>query len=82
MFHADPKTGQEVHGLCSNYIADVKPGDELIMTGPAGTALLLDDNAWNKRIVCVSTGTSARVCLCMHQHSCTCAGPDAQAAAG
>lgn len=53
---ADPQTGDEVHGLCSNYLADVKPGDELVMTGPAGTALLLADNPWNKRIVCVSTG--------------------------
>lgn len=26
------------------------------MTGPAGTALLLADNPWQKRIVCVSTG--------------------------
>lgn len=42
--------------MCSNYLADVKPGDELVMTGPAGTALLLADNPWNKRIVCVSTG--------------------------
>jgi ferredoxin-NADP reductase len=50
-----------VHGLCSNYLADVKPGDELIMTGPAGTALLLADNPWNKRIVCVSTGGQAHV---------------------
>lgn len=55
-FNADPKTGQEVRGICSNYLADVKPGDELVMTGPAGTALLLADNPWKKRIVCVSTG--------------------------
>lgn len=54
---ADPKTGEEVRGICSNYLADVKPGDELVMTGPAGTALLLADNPWAKRIVCVSTGT-------------------------
>lgn len=45
-----------MRGICSNYLADVKPGDELVMTGPAGTALLLADNPWNKRIVCVSTG--------------------------
>jgi ferredoxin-NADP reductase len=48
-----------VHGLCSNYLCDCKPGDELVMTGPAGTALLLNDNPWNKRIVCVSTGELA-----------------------
>lgn len=57
--HADPKTGEEVRGLCSNYLADVQLGDELVMTGPAGTALLLADEPWKKRIVCVSTGTPA-----------------------
>jgi Na+-transporting NADH:ubiquinone oxidoreductase subunit NqrF len=53
-----------VRGICSNYLADVKPGDELVMTGPAGTALLLADNPWNKRIVCVSTGAlTAALCF-------------------
>lgn len=57
VIYPNPTTGEEVRGLCSNYLADVKPGDELVMTGPAGTALLLADNPWQKRIVCVSTGT-------------------------
>jgi hypothetical protein len=67
---ADPETGEEVRGLCSNYIADVQPGDELVMTGPAGTALLLADNPWKKRIVCVSTGVCAtpRRNSCAQQH--------------
>lgn len=56
MLCADPATGKEVRGVCSNYLADLKPGDELVMTGPSGTALLLADNPWNKRIICVSTG--------------------------
>jgi Na+-transporting NADH:ubiquinone oxidoreductase subunit NqrF len=55
----DPATGETVHGLCSNYLCDRKPGDELVMTGPAGTALLLNDDPWKKRIVCVSTGELA-----------------------
>jgi hypothetical protein len=55
----DPATGETVHGLCSNYLCDCKPGDELVMTGPAGTAPLLNDNPWNKPIVCVSTGALA-----------------------
>lgn len=32
----DPKTQQVVRGVCSNYLADVKPGDELVMTGAGG----------------------------------------------
>lgn len=57
VIYPDPATGQEVRGVCSNYLADVQPGDTLTMTGPAGTALLLTNNPWSKRIVCVSTGT-------------------------
>ncbi|KAF8058332.1 hypothetical protein HT031_005649 [Scenedesmus sp. PABB004] len=57
VIYPDPVTGAEVRGVCSNYLADVKPGDELTMTGPSGTALLLVDQPWSKRIVCVSTGT-------------------------
>lgn len=53
----DPKTGLEVHGLCSNYISDRQPGDELAMTGPSGTALLLPPDHFTRPIVCVATGT-------------------------
>ena len=53
----DPATGQEKRGLCSNYLADVQVGDELVMTGPSGTALLLKEDAWDRPIVCIATGT-------------------------
>ncbi|KAF5842467.1 hypothetical protein DUNSADRAFT_7078, partial [Dunaliella salina] len=50
--------GKEVRGLCSNYLADTKPGDELTMTGPSGAVLLLPEQHFEKTpIVCVSTGT-------------------------
>jgi len=51
--------GKEVRGLCSNYLADTKPGDELTMTGPSGAVLLLPEQHFEKKtpIVCVSTGT-------------------------
>jgi ferredoxin--NADP+ reductase len=57
VIYPDPKTGEEKRGLCSNYLADVKPGDELVMTGPSGTALLLSEEAHNRPVVCVATGT-------------------------
>lgn len=37
---ADPKTGEEKRGVCSNYISDRKVGDTLTMTGPAGTVMV------------------------------------------
>ena len=46
-----------MHGLCSNYISDRQPGDELAMTGPSGTALLLPPDHFTRPIVCVATGT-------------------------
>lgn len=57
VIYQDPKTREEKRGLCSNYLADVKVGDELIMTGPSGTALLLAEDAFDRPVVCVSTGT-------------------------
>ncbi len=47
----------QVRGVCSNYLCDRKPGDELVMSGPAGTAMLLPPNVWARPVVCVSTGT-------------------------
>ncbi len=47
-----------MRGLCSNYLCDRKVGDELVMTGPAGTALLLPAEPWAEdTVICVATGT-------------------------
>jgi ferredoxin--NADP+ reductase len=54
---ADAKTGEERRGVCSNFLADVRAGDELTMTGPSGTALLLKEDAHDRPVVCVATGT-------------------------
>jgi sulfite reductase alpha subunit-like flavoprotein len=56
-YFADPaRSGEMIHGVCSNYLCDRKPGDKLVMTGPCGNVLLLPENPWSKPIVCVSTG--------------------------
>merc|ERR1712147_441746 len=31
-------------GICSNFLCDAKPGDKVMMTGPVGKALLLDES--------------------------------------
>merc|ERR1712099_147792 len=43
-------------GVCSNYICDLKEGDEVLITGPVGTEMLLpqDDDA---ALILLATGT-------------------------
>lgn len=48
--------GKEVRGVCSNYIADLKAGDEVNITGPVGEALLLPKDP-NANIIMLATGT-------------------------
>jgi ferredoxin--NADP+ reductase len=48
--------GKEVRGVCSNYIGDLKAGDEVQITGPVGKALLLPDDP-KANIIMLATGT-------------------------
>eukprot|EP01025_Chloroclados_australasicus_P022224 TRINITY_DN2300_c0_g1_i5.p1 TRINITY_DN2300_c0_g1~~TRINITY_DN2300_c0_g1_i5.p1 ORF type:complete len:351 (+),score=40.93 TRINITY_DN2300_c0_g1_i5:109-1161(+) len=43
-------------GICSNFLCDAKPGDEITMTGPTGKILLMPEDP-NAVIICVATGT-------------------------
>lgn len=50
------EAGVEHRGVASNYLCDLRPGDEVAVTGPAGkTFLLPDDPAAN--LVLLATGT-------------------------
>ncbi len=44
-------------GICSNYLADLSPGDTVRMTGPSGRRFLLPENAKNFNYVLFATGT-------------------------
>lgn len=44
-------------GVCSNYLADLEPGDTVKMTGPSGRRFLLPENAANFNYVFFATGT-------------------------
>lgn len=48
--------GKEVKGVCSNYLCDLKDGDEVDITGPVGTALLLPKDP-NATVIMLATGT-------------------------
>lgn len=44
-------------GVCSNYLADLKPGDMVKMTGPSGRRFLLPENATEYNYILFATGT-------------------------
>ncbi len=51
-----PDTGAEVKGVCSNFLCDLKPGDDVQITGPAGKTFLLPNDP-NATLVLIATGT-------------------------
>ncbi|MEX0844704.1 MAG: hypothetical protein WD022_05460 [Balneolaceae bacterium] len=44
-------------GVCSNYLADLEPGDKVKATGPSGKRFLLPENAMDFNYVFFATGT-------------------------
>jgi ferredoxin--NADP+ reductase len=48
--------GEEVKGVCSNFLCDLKPGDEVQITGPVGKEMLMPKDP-NANIIMLGTGT-------------------------
>lgn len=44
-------------GICSNFLCDTKPGDEVQMTGPAGKVMLMPEEDPKTDYIMVATGT-------------------------
>ena len=44
-------------GVCSNYLCDSKPGDEVMITGPAGKVMLMPEKNPETDLIMVATGT-------------------------
>lgn len=44
-------------GVCSNYLADLEPGDRVLMTGPSGRRFLLPENYDDFNYLFFATGT-------------------------
>jgi len=44
-------------GVCSNFLCDTKPGDEVVMTGPAGKVMLMPEEDPKTDYIMVATGT-------------------------
>jgi ferredoxin--NADP+ reductase len=57
VIYQDPGTRQERHGVASNYICDLMPGDQVKLTGPAGNRFLLPEQFLDHHYVFIATGT-------------------------
>ena len=49
---------REEHGVCSNYVCDLKKGDKVKVTGPFGATFLMPDDP-EARLLLVCTGTGS-----------------------
>lgn len=54
--YPDPDTGKTVYGVCSTHLCNLKPGDDVKITGPVGKEMLLPDDP-NANIIMLGTGT-------------------------
>lgn len=55
-----PEMGKEdptKKGVCSNFLCDAKPGDEISLTGPSGKVMLMPEKTPEADIIMVATGT-------------------------
>jgi benzoyl-CoA 2,3-dioxygenase component A len=50
---------REPHGVCSNYVCDLKPGDKVRVTGPFGATFLMPNDPTAKLLmICTGTGSA------------------------
>jgi len=54
--YKEPKTGEKIQGVCSTFLSNLKPGDELNITGPVGKEMLLPEDP-ESNIIMMATGT-------------------------
>lgn len=52
----DPETGEHVYGTCSTHLCGLKPGDDVVITGPVGKEMLLPEDP-EANIIMLGTGT-------------------------
>lgn len=54
--YKDPETGEHIEGVCSSYLCNLQPGDDVAITGPVGKEMLLPEDE-DANIVMIATGT-------------------------
>jgi len=50
------EAGEQIYGVCSTYLCDIKPGSKVKITGPVGKEMLLPDDE-DANIIMLATGT-------------------------
>jgi ferredoxin--NADP+ reductase len=53
----DPEDHRLFVGACSNYLCDLRPGDEVMVTGPSGKRFLLPEDPSKHDYLLLATGT-------------------------
>ncbi|RUT09797.1 ferredoxin--NADP reductase [Dulcicalothrix desertica PCC 7102] len=51
-----PETKEKVLGVCSTFLCNLKPGDEVKITGPVGKEMLLPEDT-DAKVIMMATGT-------------------------
>jgi ferredoxin--NADP+ reductase len=51
-----PESGETIFGVCSTYLCNLKPGDDLKITGPVGKEMLLPEDP-EANVIMMATGT-------------------------
>ncbi|HEY9849670.1 MAG TPA: ferredoxin-NADP reductase [Leptolyngbyaceae cyanobacterium] len=54
--YTHPETGEKVFGVCSTYLCNLQPGEEVKITGPTGKEMLLPNDP-NINVIMMATGT-------------------------
>ena len=54
--YKDPETGEHVEGVCSSFLCNLNPGDDVAITGPVGKEMLLPDDE-DANVIMIATGT-------------------------
>ncbi len=54
--YTDEKTGKNVEGVCSTFLCNIKPGDDVQITGPTGKEMLLPEDP-EAKVIMMATGT-------------------------
>ncbi|XHX81116.1 MAG: ferredoxin--NADP reductase [Stenomitos frigidus ULC029] len=54
--YQNPETKEMVYGVCSTHLCNLKPGDEIKISGPTGKEMLLPDDP-DAKIIMMATGT-------------------------
>ncbi|WP_019504594.1 ferredoxin--NADP reductase [Pleurocapsa sp. PCC 7319] len=54
--YKDPETGEDVEGVCSSFLCNLNPGDDVSITGPVGKEMLLPEDE-DANVIMIATGT-------------------------